>query len=182
MEPIMTLYAGLDVSLALTSICIVDAEGAVVREMKVSSEPEAICSALEGYADRLRRVGLEAGPLSQHLYSAMAEAGLPAICVEVRHMARLLRAQTANKTDRNDARGIAQMMRVGMFKVVHVKTERSQRLKVLLTVRKVLKSKLLDIEADLRGVLMNFGLKLGKVRCATSKPGCVSSLPLTSLW
>jgi transposase len=163
MEPIMTLYAGLDVSLALTSICIVDAEGAVVREMKVSSEPEAICFALKDYADRLRRVGLEAGPLSQHLYSAMAEAGLPAICVEVRHMARLLRAQTGSKTDRNDARGIAQMMRVGMFKVVHVKTERSQRLKVLLTVRKVLKSKLLDIEADLRGVLKNFGLKLGKV-------------------
>jgi transposase len=163
MEPDMTLYAGLDVSLALTSICIVDAEGVVVRETKVSSEPEAICSALKDYADRLRRVGLEAGPLSQHLYSAMAEAGLPAICVEVRHMARLLRAQTGNKTDRNDARGIAQMMRVGMFKVVHVKTERSQRLKVLLTVRKVLKSKLLDIEADLRGVLKNFGLKLGKV-------------------
>jgi transposase len=164
MEPDMTLYSGLDVSLALTSICIVDAEGAIVREMKVSSEPEAICSALKDYADRLRRVGLEAGPLSQqHLYSGMAEAGLPAICVEVRHMARLLRAQTANKADRNDARGIVQMMRVGMFKVVHVKTERSQRLKVLLTVRKVLKSKLLDIEADLRGVLKNFGLKLGKV-------------------
>jgi transposase len=162
MEPDMTLYAGLDVSLALTSICIVDAEGVVVRETKVSSEPEAICSALKDYADRLRRVGLEAGPLSQHLYSAMAEAGLPAICVDVRHMARLLRAQTGNKTDRNDARGIAQMMRVGIFKVVHVKTERSQRLKVLLTVRKVLKSKLLDIEADLRGVLKNFGLKLGK--------------------
>jgi len=159
----MTLYAGLDVSLAQTSICIVDAEGVVVRESKVASEPEAICSALAPYADRLHRIGLEAGPLSQHLYSAMAEAGLPAICVEVRHMARVLRAHTANKTDRNDARGIAQMMRAGIFKVVHVKTERSQRLKVLLSVRKVLKSKLLDIEADLRGVLKNFGLKLGKV-------------------
>jgi len=73
----MTLYAGLDVSLALTSICIVDAEGVVVRESKVSSEPEAICSALGPYADRLHRIGLEAGPLSQHLYSAMVEAGLP---------------------------------------------------------------------------------------------------------
>jgi transposase len=163
MEPDMTLYAGLDVSLQQTSICIIDEEGRVIRELKVSSDAETICSALKGYGDRLRRIGLEAGPLSQHLYSAMAEAGLPAICVEVRHMARVLRAQTANKTDRNDARGIAQMMRVGMFKVVHVKTKRSQRLKVLLTVRKVLKSKLLDIEADLRGVLKNFGLKLGKV-------------------
>jgi transposase len=78
-------------------------------------------------------------------------------------MARALRAQTINKSDRNDARGIAQMMRVGLFKPVHVKTERSQKLKVLLTVRKVLKCKLLDLEADLRGVLKNFGLRLGKV-------------------
>jgi transposase len=161
-EAVMTYYAGLDVSLRETSICIVDDAGRLVREMKVTTDGAAIRCALADYADHVERIGLEAGPLSQHLYSCLAEAGLPVICVETRHMAAALRAQTLNKTDRNDARGIAQMMRVGLYKPVHVKTERSQRLKVLLTARKVLKRKLLDIEADLRGILKNFGLKLGK--------------------
>ena len=159
----MKHFAGLDVSLEQTSVCIVDVDGNIVRELKTASEPAALRAALEVYGGRLERVGLEAGPLSQHLYSELVEAGLPVICVEARHMAQALRAQTLNKTDRNDARGIAQMMRVGLFKVVHVKTERSQRLNVLLKTRKLLKSKLLDVEADLRGVLKNFGLKLGKV-------------------
>lgn len=159
----MSLFAGLDVSLEETSVCIVDAEGAVTKEFKVATDADALRAALAPYAKGLERIGLEAGPLAQHLYSELVEAGLPAICVETRHMARVLRAQTVNKTDRNDARGIAQMMRAGLFKAVHVKTERSQRLKVLLTTRKLLKSKLLDVEADLRGVLKNFGLKLGKV-------------------
>ncbi|TIR47748.1 MAG: IS110 family transposase [Mesorhizobium sp.] len=159
----MKYFAGLDVSLEQTSVCIVDAGGTVVREMKTASEAAALRTVLENYVEHLERIGLEAGPLSQHFYSELVEAGLPAICVEARHMAQALRAQTLNKTDRNDARGIAQMMRAGLFKVVHVKTERSQRLNVLLRTRKVLKSKLLDVEADLRGVLKNFGLKVGKV-------------------
>ncbi|MFG1307453.1 IS110 family transposase [Xanthobacter autotrophicus] len=159
----MSVYAGLDVSLNSTSICIVDADGAIVREWKVDTESEALSLAFEPYRATITRIGLEAGPFSQHLYSTLAEAGLPVICVEARHMAQALRAQTLNKTDRNDARGIAQMMRVGLFKTVHIKTDLSQRLNVLLRARKILKSKLLDIEADLRGVLKNFGLKVGKV-------------------
>ena len=159
----MPWFAGLDVSLEETSVCIVDDSGAVVKEFKTATEAQALRAALLPHTAELKRIGLEAGPLAQHLYSELIEAGLPAICVETRHMAQALRAQTVNKTDRNDARGIAQMMRVGLFKAVHVKTERSQRLKVLLTARKLLKSKLLDVEADLRGVLKNFGLKLGKV-------------------
>jgi transposase len=166
----MKLYAGLDVSLEETSICIVDGDGKVVRETKVASQPAALCAALADQTDHLVRIGIEAGPLSQHLYSALAENGLPVICVEVRHMAQLLRAESRNKTDRNDARGIAQMMRAGLYKPVHVKTEQSQRLKVLLTTRKLLKSKLLDIEADLRGVLKNFGLKLGQVNVREFEP------------
>lgn len=159
----MTCYAGLDVSLNETSVCVVDASGSILLERKVPSEREALCIALSPYAGRLQRVGLEAGPLSQHLCSGMVEAGVPALCIECRHVAAVLRARTVNKSDRNDARGIAEMMRVGLFKPVHVKTDRSQRLKVLLTFRKMLKCKLLDIEADLRGVLKNFGLKLGTV-------------------
>src|SRR5215813_3028738 len=110
----------------------------------------------------LKRVGLEAGPLSQWLFSALAEAGFPVICVETRHMRAALNAQI-NKTDRNDARGIAQMMRAGLYRPVHVKTLRSQKLRMLLTHRKLLQSKAIAIENDLRATLRNFGLKVGIV-------------------
>jgi transposase len=110
----------------------------------------------------IERIGLEAGPLSQWLYSALAEAGLPVICVETRHMKAALSAQI-NKSDRNDARGIAQMMRVGLYRPVHVKTLASQKRRMLLTSRQLLQAKALDIENDLRGTLRNFGLKVGMV-------------------
>lgn len=174
----MSCFAGLDVSLEETSICIVDAEGSILRELKTTTDADALRTVLLPYSDQLERIGIEAGPFAQHLYSELTDAGLPAICVESRHMAQALRAQTLNKTDRNDARGIAQMMRVGLFKVVHVKTERSQRLKVLLTARKLLKSKLLDIEADLRGVLKNFGLSSERSRRVTSRSVSANWRPL----
>jgi transposase len=136
----------------------VDDTGKVVREVKVASEPEALLLVLKNPAYHFKRIGLEAGPLSQWLYSALAEAELPVVCVETRHMQGLLKAQI-NKTDRNDARGIAQMMRVGLYRPVHVKT----LLRLLLTHRKLLLSKAIDIENDLRGTLRNFGLKVGMV-------------------
>jgi transposase len=100
--------------------------------------------------------------LSQWLYGALAEAGLPVICVETRHMRAVLKAQI-NKTDRNDARGMAQMMRVGLYRPVHVKTLRSQKLRMLLTHRKLVQSKAIALDNDLRGTLRNFGLKVGVV-------------------
>ena len=106
----MDHFAGLDVSVKETSVCIVDDTGRLVREVKVASEPEALLAALTNSGYHFKRIGLEAGPLSQWLFSALAEAGLPVICVETRHMRAVLQAQI-NKTDRNDARGIAQMMR-----------------------------------------------------------------------
>ena len=158
----MDHFAGLDVSVKETSVCIVDDTGKIVREVKVASEPEALLAVLTNPAYRFKRIGLEAGPLSQWLFSALAEAGLPVICVETRHMRAVLKAQI-NKTDRNDARGIAQMMRVGLYRPVHVKTLRSQKLRMLLTHRKLLQSKAIAIENDLRGTLRNFGLKVGMV-------------------
>src|SRR5262245_7987578 len=107
----MDYFAGLDVSVKETSVCIVDDAGKIVQEVRVASEPEALLQVLTNNTYRFKRVGLEAGPLSQWLYSVLAEAGLPVICVETRHMRAVLKAQI-NKTDRNDARGIAQMMRV----------------------------------------------------------------------
>jgi hypothetical protein len=133
----MDYFAGLDVSVKETSVCIVDDAGKIVRETRVASEPEALLQVLTNTIYRFKRVGLEAGPLSQWLYSVLAEAGLPVICVETRHMRAMLKTQI-NKTDRNDARGLAQMMRVGLYRPVHVKTLRSQKVRVLLTHRKLL--------------------------------------------
>jgi transposase len=158
----MDYFAGLDVSVKETSVCIVDDTGKIVREVKVASEPEALLAVLTNPGYQFKRIGLEAGPLSQWLFSALAEAELAAVCVETRHMRAVLKAQI-NKTDRNDARGIAQMMRVGLYRPVHVKTLRSQKLRMLLTHRKLLQSKAIAIENDLRGTLRNFGLKVGMV-------------------
>src|SRR5512136_854484 len=158
----MEHFAGLDVSVNETSVCIVDDTGRIVREAKVASEREALLAVLKKGGCHFKRIGLEAGPLSQWLFSALAEAGLPVICVETRHMRAVLKAQI-NKTDRNDARGIAQMMRAGLYRPVHVKTLRSQKLRMLLTHRKLLQSKAIAVENDLRGTLRNFGLRVGMV-------------------
>ncbi len=158
----MEHFAGLDVSVKETSVCIVDGTGKIVREVKVASEPEALLPVLTNPSYHFKRIGLEAGPLSQWLFSALAEAGLPAICVETRYMRAVLKAQI-NKTDRNDARGMAQMMRAGLYRPVHVKTLRSQKHRMLLTHRKLLQSKAISIDNDLRGTLRNFGLKVGMV-------------------
>src|SRR5690349_255412 len=144
----MEHFAGLDVSVKETSVCIVDDTGRIAREVKVASEPDALLAVLTNPAYHLKRIGLEAGPLSQWLFSVLAEAGLPAICVETRHMRAALRAQI-NKTDRNDARGIAQMMRTGLYRSVHVKTLRSQKLRMLLSHRKLLQSKAVAIDNEI---------------------------------
>ena len=158
----MDHFAGLDVSVKDTSVCIVDGTGMIVREVKVASEPNALLPVLRSAGYHFKRIGLEAGPLSQWLFSALAETGLPMICVETRHMRAVLKARI-NKTDRNDARGIAQMMRVGLYRPVHIKTLRSQKLRMLLTHRKLLQSKAIAVENDLRATLRNFGLKVGVV-------------------
>ena len=161
----MDHFAGLDVSVKETSVCIVDETGKIVREVKVASEPGALLAVLKNPAYCFKRIGLEAGPLSQWLFSALAEEELPVLCVETRHMRAVLKAQI-NKTDRNDARGIAQMIRVGLYRPVHVKTLRSQKLRMLLTHRKLLQSKAIAVDNDLRGTLRNFGLKVGMVGAA----------------
>src|SRR5271169_6244114 len=158
----MSLYVGLDISVKTTAICVVDENGRVLLETVVDSSPDAIADRLREFDQPLERIGLEAGPLSQWIYGGLVDIGLAAICVETRHMHAALSARI-NKTDRNDARGIAQMMRVGLFKAVHVKTAASQHRRLLLTSRKLLQRKIYDIENDLRGSLRNFGLKVGMV-------------------
>lgn len=158
----MKHFVGLDVSVKTTSLCIVDADGAIIQERKLPTDPVTISRHLIATGLTLERVGLEAGAMSQYLYSGLAEAGLPAICVETRHMKKALSAQL-NKTDRHDARGIAQMMRVGLYRPVHIKSIGCQRLRTVLTARHLLRGKLLDVDNELRGLLRNFGLVVGKV-------------------
>lgn len=162
----MAHFVGLDVSVKETSVCVVDITGKVVLERKVPTEPEDITLLLHDLDVDFTRVGIEAGPLSQWLVSGLIEEGFPMVCVETRHMNALLAVQQLNKSDRNDARGIAQMMRVGLFKPVHVKTIAAQEQRMLLTSRKLVQRKLMDIECDMRGTLRNFGLKVGVVNSA----------------
>jgi transposase len=159
----MVHFAGLDVSVKATSVCVIDDAGKVVLEQRAPSEPADIIAVLTSLGVSFGRIGIEAGPLSQWLVNGLMAAELPMVCVETRHMKALLTAQQISKTDRNDARGIAQMMRVGLFKPVHVKTLVAQEHWMLLTSRKLLQRKLLDVESDLRGTLRNFGLKVGAV-------------------
>ena len=156
----MEHYAGLDVSLELTSVCVVDTQGEVVREAKVASEPEALIGFLRTLA--IGRVGLEAGPLSQWLHAALTSAGFDAVLLETRHVKAALSAMTV-KTDRRDARGIAQLLRLGWYRSVHAKSVSAQEVRSLLTARKLIQGKLLDIESGIRGVLRGFGLKVGAI-------------------
>jgi transposase len=131
-------------------VCLVDDAGKAVCEHKVPTEPDDIVVLLTSVGEDYVRIGIEAGPLWQWLVDGLTGAGLPVICVETRHMKALLQGQQIKKSDRNDARGIAQMMRVGLFKPVHVKTLAAQEQRMLLTGRKLVQRKLIDIESDRR--------------------------------
>lgn len=162
-------YVGLDVSARAINLCVVAYDGYVAHERKLSSDPEEIAQHILSLPFRIVRVGLEAGMLSQHIYGRLAKANIPVVCVETRHMKAALAAQL-NKTDRHDARGIAQMMRVGLFKPVHVKTPNSQRLRTILAARQLLRNKFQDVENEIRGLIRNFGYHLGKVTARDFEP------------
>lgn len=157
----MDHYAGIDVSLECSSVCVVDSTGKIIREAKVASEPAALIGWFAGLKLALTRIGLEAGPLSQWLYAAMQEAELAVELLETRHVHAAFETMPV-KSDRNDARGIAQLMRLGWFRPVHCKSISAQETRALLTARKLVQSKLHDVENSLRGILRGFGLKVGK--------------------
>ena len=156
----MTYYAGIDVSLEYSSVCVVDGAGKIIREQRIASEPEALIAWFRGLGFGLERIGLEAGPMSQWLYPAMRAAGLAVELLETRHVRDAFKAMPV-KSDRNDARGIAQLMRLGWFRPVHCKSMAAQEMRALLTARKLVQSKLLDVQMSLRGLLRGFGLKVG---------------------
>jgi transposase len=153
-------FAGLDVSLEETAICVVDEEGRIVKEARVPSEPEALVAFFRGLGLALERIGLEACSLSAWLYEGLAAAGLPAACIETRR-AKAAMGAMPNKTDRNDARGIAQIMRTGWFRAVHVKSPACRSWRALLAARRLVLNKLRDLENGVRALLREAGLKLG---------------------
>ena len=157
----MNHYAGVDVSLEVSHVCVVDANGKIIREGKVASEPADLIGWFGALGVAVTRIGLEAGPLSQWLYAAMRDAGLAVELVETRHVRNALKIMPV-KTDRKDAQGIAELMRLGWFRPVHCKSISAQETRATLTARKLVQSRLRDVENSLRGILRGFGLKVGK--------------------
>lgn len=155
-------FAGLDVSIAETAICVVDTAGALHLKCSVPTDPEAIAKALLPFANTLRRAGHEAGALSPWLHPGLKALGVPAVCLETRHVRAAMSAQR-NKTDATDAIGIAHIMRTGWFRQAHIKTDQAYRLRLLLTQRRNLKRKFLDLENTIRHSLKSFGVRLNKV-------------------
>src|ERR1700756_3406488 len=158
----MEHYAGIDVSLELSSVCVVDAQGKIVREAKVASEPEALLAFFASLGFEVKRIGLEAGPLSQWLHAGLKRTGFDTVLLETRHVKAALSAMMV-KTDRKDARGLAQLIRMGWFRPVHAKSMGSQEVRALLVARKQVLGRLIDVELSIRGILRGFGLKVGVV-------------------
>lgn len=155
-------YVGLDVSDKLTAICIVDYEGKIIQEAMVDTEPESIDEYLQATGLSYERVGIEANNLAIWLYWKLRETGYPIICVETHHTSCFMKAQNM-KTDKNDARGIAEMMRGNFYKEVHIKSDESQRFKLLVNNRRFMVKQRVDLENQIRGSLKTFGLKTGEV-------------------
>ena len=158
----MQYYAGIDISLEQSSVCVVDAAGKITKEAKIASDPCVLATFFKGLGFPVTRIGFEAGPLSHWLYAGLTQAGFDVVLLETRHVKAALSAMVV-KTDRKDARGIAQLLRMRWYQSVHAKSASSQEIRALLTGRRLLLDKLRDVELSLRGVLRGFGLKLGKV-------------------
>lgn len=156
----MKYFAGMDVSLEETAICVVDETGRMIKEARAASEPDALHALLASFNLSFERVGLEACSLTAWLHGELTSAGWPAICIESRH-AKAAMGAMPNKTDRNDARAIAQIMRTGWFKAVHVKTPTCRSWRSLLVARRTVLNEMRTIENVVRAILRETGLKLG---------------------
>src|ERR1700722_15598605 len=162
----MDVYIGFDISLQSTSVCVVDSEGKNVREAVVPSDVSALDIWLRTHGKQwaIKRIVFETGQLSTHFYHGLRQSW-PVICIDARHAHGTLKAQRI-KTDRNDARGLAQIARTGWYKAVHVKSDDCQTLRTLVAGRKQLVTMRLGLENHIRGTLKTFGLKLGAVTSA----------------
>jgi transposase len=154
-------YVGLDVSLETTSICVVDQTGAIVWRGKCSTEPEAISQTVRTHAPAAERVGLETGQMSNWLTLQLRKLGLPVVCLDARHAKGALSMQL-NKTDANDAHGLAQVVRTGWFREVAIKSMDAQALRMLLMARAQLVSQRQAVANNIRGLLKTFGFVIAR--------------------
>ena len=155
----MVTYAGLDVSLRSVAICVIDDEGTVVFERTVRCEIEDIAHGLGPFRGDLTLIGFEAGAMSQHLYFGLKAAGFEVVCMEARQVNAALSAMR-NKTDKADARGIAKILRAGWFRPVHMKSPQAHAIRALLSSRKAVQRKCIDLANEIRGLFRIFGLRL----------------------
>jgi transposase len=158
----MQFFVGIDVSLDSSSICVIDERGVIIKEGKTDSDPAAIARFIRHKGRKIEHVGLETGSLSQWLHAGLSREGFRVTVMEARHVRAAFAAMRV-KTDRNDARGIAQLVRLGWFKAVHVKAPSAQETRTLLNGRRFLVEKLTGIENSMRASLRNFGLRMGQV-------------------
>lgn len=165
----MSIYAGLDVSDKTTHVCVVDAEGAVLRREVLASDPDVIAKWLRRYCPELVRVVLETGPLSAFLYHGMVARDVPVECICARHAKGVLSARV-NKSDVHDAEGLAQMARTGWLKRVHMKASATHFDRAAVRIREQLIIARTAMTNQLRGLLKLFGLRIGSAR-APSKRG-----------
>ena len=171
----MEVYIGLDVSLASTAICVLGEKGKMVTEAQVASAPDSLVSFLRKLPHAIAAIGLEAGPLANWLHKELTEAGFEAVLMETRQVKAALKAMPI-KTDRRDAEGIARLLQLGWFRPVHCKTVSSQETRALLSSRKSVKDAIVNMELSLRGVLRNFGRKLGLVSVLRGKTRATGAL------
>ncbi|RWF81013.1 MAG: IS110 family transposase [Mesorhizobium sp.] len=158
----MKLFIGLDVSLAKTAVCIVSEHGKIVKEAEVGSDPAALTQFALEQQGEIAMIGMEAGPLSQWLHRGLTEAGLEVVLMETRQVKGALKAMPI-KTDRRDAEGIARLLHLGWFRPVHCKSVSAQEIRALLGARKSIQQGVIALEMSLRGLLRNFGLKVGAI-------------------
>ncbi|WP_323780303.1 IS110 family transposase [Leisingera sp.] len=158
----MNVFIGVDVSLASSAVCILGEGGKIIKEAKIDSEPEAFVSFMQGLPHEIPGIGLEAGPLSQWLYKVLTDAGLPTVLMETRRVKKALEAMPL-KTDRRDAEGIAHLLQLGWYSAVHCKSVTAQETRAVLTARDALKKAIISMELSVRGILRNFGLKMGRI-------------------
>lgn len=158
----MKLFIGLDVSLAKTAVCVINEHGKIVKEAQVPSDPQAIADFANTLEGAVAIIGLEAGPLSQWLHRGLTDARLDVVLMETRQVKGALKAMPI-KSDRRDAEGIARLLHLGWFRPVHCKSVSAQEVRALLAARKAIQQGMIALELSLRGLLRNFGLKVGAI-------------------
>ena len=159
----MTYFAGLDISLQETAVCILDQDGNIQKEASIPTDPQSLIEFFQSLPFPIEKVGMEACTFAAWLHDGLTDAGYETVCMNAAHTAAAIQAMQRNKTDRNDAQGIAQLLRTGWYREVHIKSEESRRIRMLLTNRKALVRQRVDLDNTLRAVLKEYGLKTGKV-------------------